>query len=165
MTAMVAVLATLLLLIVNASGAFAQTTPSAGAEQVPSGKVRVTWPKATRALQRGEVLSAANFVLADTLISWTWSSAPTDTAHAVTGWVTRRTIAEGEFMHGPSVAPANVIEMGSTVQVLWQDRGVRLTLTGTATNNAALGAPVGVRIDKNRRLDGIAVAPNTVRLR
>jgi flagella basal body P-ring formation protein FlgA len=38
-------------------------------------------------------------------------------------------------------------------------------MSGVATNTAALGAPVGIRIDRTRRLDGIAVAPNTVRLR
>jgi hypothetical protein len=41
---------------------------------------------------------------------------------------------------------------------------VRILLTGVATNTAPLGASVGVRIDPTRRLDGIAVAPNTVRL-
>ena len=51
------------------------------------------------------------------------------------------------------------------VSVIYQDGPVRILLTGVATNTASLGAPVGVRIDATRRLDGIAVAPNTVRLR
>jgi flagella basal body P-ring formation protein FlgA len=51
------------------------------------------------------------------------------------------------------------------VAVLYQDGPVRIRLSGVATNTASLGAPVGVRIDATRRLDGIAVAPNTVRLR
>ena len=125
----------------------------------------MTWPRATRALLRGEVVNASDFVLADTVITWTWKVASADTMTAVAGWVTRRPIAQGEFMHGPSIAPASVITLGSSVKALWQDGNVRLTLTGTATNNAALGAPVGVRIDKDRRLDGIAVGPNIVRLR
>ena len=147
----VGVLATLLLLILSATNANAQA--------------RMTWPKSTRALLRGETLRADDYVLADTVIVWHWSTPSTDTITAVSGWVTRRAIAQGEFMHPPSIAPANAITMGSMVKVLWQDGPVRLTLTGTATNNAPLGAPVGVRIDKNRRLDGIAVGPNTVRLR
>lgn len=144
-------LATVLLLILSATNVSAQA--------------RMTWPRATRALQRGETLRAEDFVLADTVIAWHWKEPSTDTITAVAGWVTRRPIAEGEFMHTPSIAPANAITMGSTVKILYQDGPVRLTLTGTATNNATLGAPVGVRIDKNRRLDGIAVGPNTVRLR
>ena len=158
---LVSVLATVLLLILNATSAFAQSSTV----QAVKGTARMTWPKATRALLRGEVLGAADFVLADTVIVWTWKEPSTDTMSAVAGWITRRPIAQGEFMHGPSIAPASVIILGSTVRVLWQDGNVRLTLTGTATNNAALGAPVGVRLDRNRRLDGIAVGPNTVRLR
>ncbi|MBC8085698.1 MAG: flagellar basal body P-ring formation protein FlgA, partial [Phycisphaerae bacterium] len=128
------------------------------------GTVRVTWPRAIRAMQRGQVVTTSDFVLIDTVIAWPWNSQP-DTVHAIAGWVTRRAVSAGEFLRAPGVAPATLIMMGSTVKVLWQDGPVRLTLTGTATNNAGMGAPVGVRIDKNRRLDGIAVGPNTVRLR
>lgn len=148
---LVGVLATVLLLILSATDASAQA--------------RMTWPKATRAIQRGEVVRAEDFVLADTTIVWHWKEPSADTMTVIAGWIARRPIAQGEFMHGPSIAPSNVIAVGSSVKVLWQDGPVHLTLMGTATNNAALGAPVGVRIDKNRRLDGIAVGPNTVRLR
>jgi flagellar basal body P-ring formation protein FlgA len=148
---LIGALATMLLLILSASTVSAQA--------------RMTWPRATRALQRGEVLRVDDFVLADTTIVWRWKEPSVDTITAVAGWVTRRPIAQGEFMHTPSIAPANAITMGSTVKAFYLDGPVRLTLTGTATNNAALGAPVGVRLDKNRRLDGIAVGPNTVRLR
>ena len=174
----VAILATVLLLILSATNASAQSNGFASAavsntalasatpsSTVRPGTVRMTWPKATRALQRGEALQPGDYVLTDTVVVWQWKQPSTDTMTAVAGWITRRAIAQGEFMHGPSIAPSNVIALGSTVKVLWQDGNVRLTLTGTATNNAVIGAPVGVRLDKNRRLDGIAVGPNTVRLR
>ena len=151
----VGVLATVLLLILSASSAFAQS----------NGSARMTWPKATRALLRGETLQPSDYVLVDTVVVWHWKQPSTDTMTSVAGWTTRRPIAQGEFMHGPSIAPASVITMGSSVKALFQDGNVRLVLTGTATNNAAMGAPVGVRLDKNRRLDGIAVGPNTVRIR
>lgn len=153
-TLLIAVMATALLLILNATNVSAQ-----------QGTALMTWPKSTRALQRGETLTPSDFVLADTVIVWTWKQPSTDTMTAVSGWTVRRAIAAGEFMHGPSIAPSSVISLGSTVKAIWQDGNVRLTLTGTATNNAALGAAVGVRIDKNRRLDGIAIGPNTVRIR
>jgi flagellar basal body P-ring formation protein FlgA len=154
----VGILATAVLLILNSTSVRAQA-------DVPArNTVRVTWPRAVHALPRGQTITPADFVLVDTVITWKWNSTP-DTVRAIAGWVTRRAIAAGEFLRAPGVAPASVITMGSVVKVLWQDGALRLTLTGTATNNAALGAPVGVRIDRNRRLDGIAVGPNTVRLR
>lgn len=178
-TLLVGVLATVLLLILSATRVSAQamtltsnvvvadaaTHSSADSTPIARGYARMTWPKANRAIARGEILRAEDFVLTDTVIVWRWNTPSTDTITAVNGWTTRRPIAQGEFMRPPAIAPANAITLGSTVKVLWQDGPVRLTLTGTATNNAALGAPVGVRLDKNRRLDGIAVGPNTVRLR
>jgi flagella basal body P-ring formation protein FlgA len=178
----IAVLATVLLLILGATRVSAQNAPPAiattsattsaatsaamtGEVPVMRGKARVTWPKATRAIPRGATIASSDYELVDTVIVWAWKEAPTDTITAITGFTTRRMIAEGEFMHGASVTPGNVIAAGSAVKVLWQDGNVRLTLKGTATNNAILGAPVGVRIDKDRRLDGVAVGPNTVRLR
>jgi flagella basal body P-ring formation protein FlgA len=149
-------MATLVLLMLNITVVHGQEA---------RGTVRVTWPRALHAFQRGDTVRTGDYVLADTVIAWHWSNTQPDTTRAITGWVARRTIAEGEFLRSPSVAPAPVITIGSTVQVLWQDGSLRLTLTGTATNNAALGAPVGVRIDRNRRLDGVAVGSNTVRLR
>lgn len=175
---LIGILATALLLILNATNARAQNSASdvafasrgLGADSVARprtlarGTVRVTWPRAVRAMTRGQTITAADFVLVDTVIAWPWNTQP-DTTHAIAGWVTRRPVNAGEFLRTPGIAPATIIMMGSTVKVLWQDGPVRLTLTGTATNNAGMGAPVGVRIDKNRRLDGIAVGPNTVRLR
>jgi len=152
------ILATALLLMLNVTDGRAQSLAAA------RGTVRVTWPRAVHAMPRGQSIAASDYVLVDTVIAWPWNSQP-DTVHAIAGWVTRRAIAAGEFLRAPGVAPATLIAMGSAVKVLWQDGSLRLTLTGTATNNAVLGAPVGVRIDKNRRLDGIAVGPNTVRLR
>lgn len=178
-TMFIGILATALLLIVNASTLHAQNanrSPNASRAQnstpqhadttpvVPRGSIRIRWPKATRALTRGQTLTSADFVVIDTVIQWQWALPP-DTTTAVAGWVTRRPFYEGEVLKKPGIQQTNVIAMGSPVKLLWQDGSIRIALQGTATNNAALGAPVGVRIDKNRRLDGIAIGPNTVRLR
>lgn len=166
-SAIIAIVATLLLLQVGVGRADAQPAPDARvvASVAARGTVQVTWPRATRALMRGETVRADDFTLADTVIAWRMTSVQPDTTRAIAGWITRRAIVAGEFMRPPSVAPAPVITMGSAVKVLYQDGTVRLTLTGTATNSAALGAPVGVRLDRNRRLDGVAAGPNLVRLR
>ncbi len=88
-----------------------------------------------------------------------------DTTRALPGWVTHRNIAAGEVLRAPAVSPPPAVTSGSKVTAIWQDGPVRMVITGIATNNAAIGAPVGVRIDPTRRLDGIAAGPNTVRLR
>ena len=137
---------------------------AAGANSVGHGTAHVTWARATRALRTGDTLRVDDITMVDTVITWRFNTPP-DSTRPRAGWIARRPIAVGEFMRLPAVAPAPVIIMGSIVQVMWTDGAVQLLLKGVATNNAALGAPVGVRIDKNRRLDGIAVGPNSVRLR
>ncbi len=135
------------------------------AAQSTSGTARVRVAVATHALQRGATLTAEDIAIVDTTIVWRWTTIAPDTVLAQPGWVTRRPIAAGEVLRAPGVGAPPVVNAGATVAVLYQDGPVRLRLSGVATNTAALGAPVGVRIDATRRLDGIAVAPNTVRLR
>ncbi|MCC6243481.1 MAG: flagellar basal body P-ring formation protein FlgA [Gemmatimonadaceae bacterium] len=120
---------------------------------------------ATRAIPRGDSLRAGDIAVRDTTIVWRWSTTAPDTTPAQIGWVARRAIAAGEVLRAPAVGPAPVVNVGSKVSAIYQDGPVRILITGIATNSAALGAPVGVRIDPTRRLDGIAVAPHTVRLR
>ncbi len=129
------------------------------------GTVRVTLPVATRALQRGDTLHASDIALLDTTIVWHWNGIAPEIARPLPGWVTHRPIAAGEVLRAPAVSAPPIVASGATVSAIWQDGSVRLVLIGVATNSAALGAPVSVRVDRMRRLDGVAVAPNTVRLR
>lgn len=147
----------LAMLMASAGMLRAQTT-------LPRDQRRVSVAIATRALAAGEALVDGDWTLRDTIIVWRWNTAP-DTTRPAAGWVTRRAIAAGEVLKSPAVVPPPVVTSGATVTAIWQDGPVRLVLSGTATNTAAIGAPVGVRIDRTRRLDGIAIAPNTVRLR
>ncbi len=141
------------------------TVVTTAADSVPRGMRRVTLPVTTRALQRGDTLRAADIALLDTIITWHWNGVSPDTTRPLPGWTARRAMNAGEVLRAPAVGPPSVIASGAIVAAIWQDGPVRVVLTGIATNNAALGAPVGVRIDRTRRLDGVAVAPNTVRLR
>lgn len=152
----------LLATIMSSSGSAQEASPSS---TVPRGYVRLAMPVATRDLARGDTLRAGDLVVIDTLMVWRWNGVAPDTTRAVAGWVTRRAIAAGELLRAPAVMPPPAVTSGATVSVIYQDGPLRLVLTGIATNTAPLGAPVGVRIDRTRRLDGIAVAPNTVRLR
>lgn len=144
----------------------AQTaTASATASPLPRGVVRVHLSVATRALQRGDTLQAGDIAVVDTTMIWRWTNVAPDTTRAQIGWMVNRPIAAGEVLRAPAVGAPPVVMAGRAVSVVYQDGPVRLQLAGVATNSAPLGAPVGVRIDATRRLDGIAVAPNTVRLR
>ncbi len=138
----------------------AQTTTALRSDQR-----RVSVTVATRAITRGETLQATDIAVADTVITWRWNGIAPDTTRAQAGWVAHRAIAAGEVLRAPAVTPPPVITSGSTIKAIWQDGPLTLVMSGVATNTAALGAPVGIRIDRTRRLDGIAVAPNTVRLR
>jgi flagella basal body P-ring formation protein FlgA len=142
--------------LAGAQGAAAPAAP---------GLLALRLPVALRDLARGDTVRADDVAWRDTTLVWRWRVLPADTGVDVTGWVARRAIARGEALRAPAVAPPTVVESGATVRAIWQDGGVRLVLTGVAVNDAPLGAPVAVRIDRTRRLDGIAVAPNTVRLR
>jgi flagella basal body P-ring formation protein FlgA len=156
------VAATLALLLAPA-GATAQGTTAAA--PLPHGTHRVTLAVAARALARGDTLAAADVALRDTVIRWQWNGVPPDTVRPAPGWVVQRPIAAGERLRPPGVIPPPVVRAGTAVTVEYRDGPVRLRLAGIATNSAPLGAPVGVRLDPTRRLDGIAVAPNLVRLK
>ncbi len=167
------VIGVVLALCASSSIAFAQATPATVATSVvatsdstalPRGYRRVTWPVATRAFVTGDTVRATDFALRDSVIAWPWASKP-DSIRNVAGWIARRPIALGEVLRVPAVMAPPVVTAGSTVNAIWQDGSLRLVLSGVATNTASIGAAVGVRIDRTRRLDGIAVAPNTVRLR
>ena len=147
----------------HAQNATPRVASSESTDGAARGMARVRLTVATRALQRGDTLRAEDIAIVDTSIVWRWNTPP-DTTRAQPGWVTRRVIAAGEVLRSPAVGAAPVVKAGTQVRVIYQDGPVRIVLTGVATSNAALGAPVGVRIDATRRLDGVAVAANTVRL-
>lgn len=149
-----------MLRLLIAFGVLAVTAPGLAA-QVRTVSVSV----AARAITRGDTLEAGDIATVDTTIVWRWTTIAPDTTRALPGWVAHRHIAAGEVLRAPAVSPPPVVTSGTKVTAIWQDGPVRLVFTGIATNTAAIGAPVGVRIDPTRRLDGIAAGPNTVRLR
>ena len=142
------------------------TVMLAGAASLLSAQERtISVSVAARALARGDTLQAGDIATMDTTIVWRWNSIAPDTTRALPGWVTRRNVARGEVLRAPAVMPPPAITSGTRVTAIWQDGPLRVVVTGIATNTAAIGAPVGVRINPTRRLDGIAAGPNTVRLR
>ena len=123
-----------------------------------AGKVAV----AARALPRGAVLKEADIVYrADSTAA---KSRPVVGAGVAAGWVTRRVISEGEALREPAVGPPPVIEAGDTVQAIWSDGSIELRVAGRAMNTAAAGGRVTVRVDLERRFEGVAIGAGLVRL-
>ena len=122
------------------------------------GKVAV----AARALPRGAVLEQKD--IAYRAGGSLPGAAAGTRAEVAAGWVTKRVIAEGEPLREPAVAPPALIKSGDVVQLVWTDGKIELRLTGRAMNAATAGGRVTVRVDTERRFEGVAIAPGQVRM-
>ena len=119
-------------------------------------------PVAARALPRGAVLEEKD-------IAYQPATSPTGAAagtrpQAEAGWVTKRVIAAGEPLREPAVAPPALIKSGDVVQVVWTDGKMEVRITGRAMNAATAGGRVTVRVDTERRFEGIAIGAGLVRM-
>jgi flagella basal body P-ring formation protein FlgA len=159
-TVLAGLVATLLAPLLPAHAAGAQTVlaQSAGASTI--------WTRAvaTRALQRGDTLRLDDFALADTLVQRR-PPAGLDTTTPQAGWVVQRAVSVGEWLRRPAVVPPPAVSAGQPVHAVWQDGAVRLAVSAVALNTAPIGGAVSVRVGRTRRLDGIVIAPDSVRLR
>jgi flagella basal body P-ring formation protein FlgA len=123
--------------------------------------VEVEEAVAARRLERGAVL-AEDDIERRRVVHW---GAPPRDAPAVTlGWVARRVIPAGEPLRPPAVAPPLLVDAGELVQVIVRRGTVEVTLRARAAGPAAAGQRVAVRTEAGRRLEGIAIAPGTVRI-
>ncbi len=127
----------------------------AGAQQVTPRRLAF----ATRAIPRGAVLSADDFVYRDTT-----SRAPLDTNIVAAGWTTRRTIAAGELLRSPAVQPPDLVTANSPVEIVWRDVNISLSMRGTAMASGALGERVAVRTEQGKRIEATVVAAGRVRI-
>ena len=113
---------------------------------------------------RGQPLDGDDVALHRT-VEW---GAPVDTQAAsltaIVGTESRRLLREGEAVRTSDVTWPPVIRAGEVVTAEVVRDGVRLALLGTALQNASLGGRVAIRLDRGRRLAGIATGRNTVRL-
>lgn len=131
----------------------------AGALGQEQGRVAV----AARELPRGAVLKASDIAFRDDAPPAVARPGESPAAVAA-GWVTRRVIAEGEPLRAPAVAPPPVIRQGDAVQVIWSEGSMELRVAGRAMNAATAGGRVTVRVDLQRRFEGVAIAPGLVRM-
>lgn len=145
----------------------AQTALSAQAHPVrATSAATLVWTRAVavRPLMRGDTLQAADFTLTDTLVQ---RRPPygVDTTTPQPGWLVQRPIGVGEWLRTPGVVPVPAVSAGRPVHAIYNDGTVQLAVSAIALRSAPIGGSVTVRIGRTRRLDGIVIAPDTVRLR
>ena len=156
-------------LVVHAQALPATSATSAGTTLASTSAATaaraLTWTRAiaTRPLLRGDTLRADDFALRDTSVTRLPFGADTTTPRA--GWLIQRPIAAGEWLRAPAVIARPAVTAGQAVHAIWSDGSVQLAVSAVALNSAPVGGPVAVRVGRTRRLDGIAVAPDSVRLR
>jgi flagellar basal body P-ring formation protein FlgA len=127
---------------------------------------QTVWTRAvaTLPLARDDTLRAHDFIFADTTLA---QSLPygLDTTSPAEGWLVQRAVQAGEWLRRPTVIPAPAVTAGRPVHALWHDGTVRVAVAGVALNSAPVGGRVAIRVGRARRLDGVVVAPDSVRLR
>jgi flagella basal body P-ring formation protein FlgA len=110
------------------------------------------------------MLSASdiNWISADSARAMTRS---TDiTSEVAPGWVARRPIHTGDILRPPSVSKPDLVTTGETVDVVYADTGIKLTLKGTAIGDGKKGDEVYVRLETRKRLRAIVIDDHTVRI-
>src|SRR5579884_3825776 len=118
---------------------------------------------AAHALARGTVLTVDDVVYRDTSTQAP-SRLSADTDHVGPGWVTRRTVAQGEVLQAPTVEPPVVVSANTPVDVEFDEQGVHLMVRGTAARDGAMGERIPVRTALGKRLEATVVAPGRVRI-
>lgn len=119
---------------------------------------------ASRTILRGQQLSTDDVALRRT-VEWGASDDDASTSlAAIVGTESRRLLREGEPVRTTDVAWPPVIRAGEQVTAEVVRDGVRLALLGTALQSAPLGGRVAIRLDRGRRLAGVATGRNLVRL-
>jgi len=136
-------LAALLLTMFVASCARAQAVNMVNAANVAPAT-------AARDLARGTVLVAADI------------SGDSAATRAIVGYVAKRIVREGELLRAPAIAPAPMIESGSSVMVQSSIGGVTATREGIAMNGGTMGDRIRVRIDGRRTITGVIAGRNLV---
>jgi flagella basal body P-ring formation protein FlgA len=89
---------------------------------------------------------------------------PATTNDSLVGWTARRMINTGEPLRAPAVISPRIVASGETVDVIWRDGSIVVTAKGHATRAAGAGERVAVRIDSQRMVEGLVVAPGKVRV-
>jgi flagellar basal body P-ring formation protein FlgA len=112
-----------------------------------------------RSLASGDVVQPEDVVWSQVQAHQAPAGAPQDAADVI-GLSARRAMRAGTPVQSRDLTAPEVIARGDMVQVAFISGGVRLTVTGRATRDAAMGEPVIVtNLDSGRAIDAVAVGP------
>lgn len=119
-------------------------------------------PVLARTVERGEVLSKADFETARILPAIArYALSPAEAA----GREATRRLNAGAPVRAGDLAAARVVRRGETVTISLVSGALKITSAGRALADAGKGEPVRVlALATNRTLEGVATAPGEVRL-
>jgi flagella basal body P-ring formation protein FlgA len=111
-----------------------------------------------RSLSAGQVVQESDLIWAKAAASPVDAPSNVD---AVVGMAARRPLREGDPVEARDIAPPIVVKAGDSVQVVYADEGITLTLEGKATTNAAIGDSFGVLNTASKKLiEAVATGPD-----
>lgn len=113
----------------------------------------------TRSLSAGEVIQPEDVMWTQVQAHLAPVSGPQDAAEII-GLSARRPMRAGQAVNARDLAAPQVIARNDMVEVLYQDNGIELTITGRAQRNATQGDTVSIlNLQSNRTIEAVAVAP------
>jgi flagella basal body P-ring formation protein FlgA len=116
---------------------------------------------ARRPLTAGSRISPAD-VRREARVAWGPPSARQEPG-VEAGWIVRRAVAEGTVVEPPMASPPSIVAAGSSVRLIWTRGAVSVAVDATALHDAALGAPILVRVPGRRgQLRGTVAGPGLV---
>jgi flagella basal body P-ring formation protein FlgA len=124
--------------------------------------VRAPATFAARAVAAGATLEAAD-VRYETRVRW---GAPGDAAAVPgAGWRARRSLAAGDPLAAPAIAPPALVRAGEAIALEWTSGTVRISMSGVALHAASAGDVVHVRVDgRPGRHAAVVTAPGRATL-
>lgn len=112
-----------------------------------------------RNLSAGDVVQPEDVIWAPVQSHQATASGPQD-ADQVIGLSARRALRAGSPVAARDLASPQVIARNDTVEVAFISGGVKLTVTGRATRNAAIGEPVSIlNLASGKTIEAVATGP------
>lgn len=141
------------------SAGIAPASVSRASNAAPRGGNTVEALTYARSLRAGEVVRPEDVVWSEVQAHLAGPGAPQD-AEVVVGQAARRALRAGAPVQDRDLTAPQVIKRNDRVEVAFIQSGVRLTITGLAMADAAVGENFPVRnTTSNRTIEAVATAP------
>jgi flagella basal body P-ring formation protein FlgA len=116
----------------------------------------------TRALARGDVIKASDFVVERRPKSEFTSEPPAQPAE-IAGYAARRAVRAGQPLRAADLMKAELVQKNDTVTLRYEVPGIVLSMRGKALDSGAEGDTVNVlNIQSKRTIQGVVTAPGHV---